>query len=124
MKTGALVICLALIGCVSQFSRKNERYYQEKWCLAHGGQMEVVMPDRTRCDCLTDRHAVEFDFAKKWAEAIGQALNYARQTGKQPGIVIICEKKTDRKKLLRVRLNADFYKLPVRIWSINCGDKN
>jgi len=66
--------------------------YQEKWCTEHGGQVEVVLPDRTRCDCLTETHAIEFDFGKKWAEAIGQALYYAIQTGKKPGIVLILEK--------------------------------
>ena len=39
--------------------------------------MEVVMKDGTRCDILTSTHAIEVDFAKKWAEAIGQSLNYA-----------------------------------------------
>ena len=39
-----------------------EKWYQEKWCQAHGGQVEVVLPDGTRCDCLTDTHAIEFDF--------------------------------------------------------------
>ena len=46
--------------------------------------MEVVMKDGTRCDILTATHAIEVDFAKKWAEAIGQSLNYAMQTGKRP----------------------------------------
>ena len=37
----------------------------------------MTMPDGTRCDILTDTHAIEVDFADKWAEAIGQSLNYA-----------------------------------------------
>ena len=44
--------------------------------------MEVVMKDCTRCDILTATHAIEVDFARKWAEAIGQSLNYAMHTGK------------------------------------------
>ena len=47
------------------------------------------MPDGTRCDILTDTHAIEVDFADKWAEAIGQSLNYAMQTGKKAGIVLV-----------------------------------
>jgi hypothetical protein len=31
--------------------------------------VEVVMKDGTRCDILTATHAIEVDFAKKWAEA-------------------------------------------------------
>ena len=41
------------------------------------------MPDGTRCDILTDTHAIEVDFANKWAQAIGQSLNHAMQTGKK-----------------------------------------
>ena len=26
------------------------------------GQVEVMLPDGTRCDCVTDTHAIEFDF--------------------------------------------------------------
>lgn len=48
-----------------------EKWYQEKWCAEQNGKAEVVLPDRTRCDCLTDKNAIEFDFGKKWAEAIG-----------------------------------------------------
>jgi len=38
-----------------------EKWYQEKWCEEHKGQVEVVLPHGTRCDCLTDTHAIEFD---------------------------------------------------------------
>jgi hypothetical protein len=34
-----------------------EKYYQEKWCAEQSGKTEVVLPDRTRCDCLTKTHA-------------------------------------------------------------------
>jgi hypothetical protein len=30
----------------------------------------VVLPGGTRCDCVTDTHAIEFDFGDNWAEAI------------------------------------------------------
>ena len=36
-------------------------------------------------------YAVEFDFAEKWAEAVGQALYYALKTGKKPAVVLIME---------------------------------
>ena len=47
-----------------------EKWYQVKWCEAQKGQIEVVLKDGTRCDCLTDTHAIEFDFGSQWAEAI------------------------------------------------------
>lgn len=43
----------------------------------------------TRVDCLTDVHAVEFDFCEKWAESIGQALHYGLMTNKKPMVVLI-----------------------------------
>ncbi len=47
--------------------------------------------DYTRVDCLTDVHAVEFDFANKWAESVGQALHYQLMTGKKDMVVLILE---------------------------------
>ena len=64
------------------FGKQSERYYQEKLAREIGGRVEVVMKDGTRCDILTSSYAIEVDFAKKWAEAIGQSLNYAMHTGK------------------------------------------
>ncbi|MEX0598669.1 MAG: hypothetical protein WD512_19455 [Candidatus Paceibacterota bacterium] len=54
-----------------------EKWYQDKYCL---GKIEAMMPDKTRCDCLTDTHAIEFDFGVSWAAAIGQSLHYGFQT--------------------------------------------
>lgn len=51
--------------------------------------MEYENSDYTRVDCLTETHAVEFDFAKKWAESIGQALHYNAMTGKKGKVVLI-----------------------------------
>ncbi len=69
----------------------NERWYQERFCAEVGGKMETILSDQTRPDCLTATRAYEVDFAKKWAEAIGQALHYAQMTGRKPGIVLIIE---------------------------------
>lgn len=75
-----------------------ERYYQEKHCW---GESEYVLPDRTRIDCLTDDYAMEYDFAKKWAESIGQALYYAKVTGKKPAVTLIIRKDKDLRYLDR-----------------------
>ena len=37
------------------------------------------------------KHAIEFDFAEKWAESIGQALHYSFMTGKRAKVVLILE---------------------------------
>lgn len=59
--------------------------------MAHNGIEEFENKDYTRVDCLTDKYAVEFDFANKWAESIGQALHYQRMTGKKAKVVLILE---------------------------------
>lgn len=85
----------------------SEKTYQTQWCKAHNGTMEYRLSDNTRVDCMTDTLAVEFDFANKWAECIGQALYYGRQTKKQPACVLIMENgEKDLKYLYRLRRAA------------------
>lgn len=91
-----------------------EKDYQKTWCSAHCGQQEVILPDKTRVDCLTDTHAIEFDFAHKWAESIGQALYYAQATNKKAGIVLIVENAQKEQKYLdRVKAVAEKYDITV-----------
>ena len=92
-KVSIILLTLLIFSLPVQAKRMyNETYYQELWCSEQKGQMEYVLPDFTRVDCLTEDHAIEFDFANKWAESIGQALHYGMMTGKKPGIVLIIEK--------------------------------
>jgi hypothetical protein len=90
-----------------------EKYYQELWCNSHNGTLEYKLNDSTRVDCLLDDMAVEFDFAPKWAECIGQALYYGKKTNRKPVCVLIMEKpKTDYKYLYRLDYTVkdmDFY---------------
>ena len=92
-----------------------EKYYQEQWCNEQGGEIEHVLSDGTRVDCLTDTHAIEFDFANKWAEAIGQSLHYAAMTGKIPGIVLIIESKKDSKYIIRLVNVIEYHNLPIEV---------
>jgi len=86
---GLYVITLGLHGCNSHPVKKNERYYQTILCKELGGEMEHVLFDKTRVDCLTDDYAIEVDWANKWAEGIGQSLYYASITGKKPSVALI-----------------------------------
>ena len=118
-----LLIILFFIGLFFQAQAQAghlhpEKYYQEKWCRAHGGQAEVTMPDHTRCDCLTETHAIEFDFGNKWAEAIGQSLHYSFQTGKKPGIVLIVEDIKDQKYWIRLNSIIMHFGLGIDTWQI------
>ena len=70
---------------------QQEAYYVNQWCTSDFGRKEAVLWDMTRVDCLAKDYAIEFDFAHKWAESIGQALYYAEVLQKEAGIVLIVE---------------------------------
>lgn len=85
-----------------------EKDYQNVWCGNNLGKTEVILPDRARVDCVTKTHAIEFDFAPKWAESIGQSLYYSKVLNKSAGIVLIVEDKVkDAKYVKRVQTIAD-----------------
>ena len=93
-----------------------EKEYQEQWCRTHMNCIaEYKLPDKTRIDCLTPTHAIEFDFSKKWAEAIGQSLYYALITQRQPGIVLILEDKTNEQRYLQ-RLLTVAKRYGIDVW--------
>jgi hypothetical protein len=94
----------------------KEKEYQNKWCARVGGVTEYRLDDGTRVDCLTNTYAIEFDFAPKWAESIGQALYYSQMTGKQPGVVLIMENEGDGRYL--ERLNTVAAEHNIKVWTI------
>ena len=79
-----------------------ESYYVNQWCTNDFGRKEALLWDMTRVDCLTKDYAVEFDFAKKWAEAVGQSLYYSIMTNKKPAIALIMNNSTDYRYLKRI----------------------
>lgn len=84
-----------------------EAEYQKAWCEKRGGVIEYKLSDKTRVDCLLPNMAVEFDFANKWAECIGQAIYYGRETNRQAACVLIMENgEKDLKYLYRLRRAA------------------
>ena len=115
-----IISVVAIITEISFAKREHlEKWYQEKWCNSHDGTMEVVLEDGSRCDCLTSDYAVEFDFASKWAESIGQALLYSAYTGKRAGIVLIMENpEKDEIFINRINKVIESHDLPIKVWSI------
>lgn len=81
---------------------QTESYYVNQWCTGDFGRKEAVLWDMTRVDCLAKDYAIEFDFAKKWAESIGQSLYYAKMTGKRPAVVLILTSLADYRYVKRV----------------------
>lgn len=114
------ILFLILIFFISSFAYAKkihpEAYYQTKWC-AGKGQTEFELKDLTRVDCLTDTEAVEFDFANKWAECIGQALYYGISTNRTPACALIIEQEKDKRYIERLKTVADKFGIKVYIIS-------
>lgn len=104
--------------------------YSKKWHEAdyvdHNckGELEYILPDRTRVDCLTDTHAIEYDYSHKWAESIGQSLYYSAMTGKKAGIVLIVDPADNGRYLKRLNKAIKDKCLQIDVSVINIHDKN
>ncbi len=94
----------------------NERYYQNELCSKLNGVTEYRLRDATRVDCLTDEYAIEVDWAKKWAEGIGQALYYGLMTDKKPAVALIVGSK-DKRYIKRLKKVTN--KLNIKIFLIH-----
>ena len=108
-----LVLSLLFIGCSHTQKKYNERHYQTLLCDKLDGKMEYVLKDKTRVDCLTDEYAIEVDFAKKWAESIGQSLYYAKVTDKKPAVGFIMNSKKEQRFYKRINLIAKEYEIKI-----------
>ena len=113
-----IILILLFPGILFAGHLHPEKWYQDKWCAENKGQAEVVLADQTRCDCITESNAVEFDFARKWYEAMGQALYYSMLTGKRAGIVLIIESESDLKCFERMKSTIEYFNLPVDYWTV------
>lgn len=107
-----LLLSLLLTGCFTT-KKYYEKHYQIVLCDDLNGEIEFVLQDRTRVDCLTDEYAIEVEFAKKWAESIGQSLFYAKMTDKKPAVGLIMDRDKDKRYLKRLDLIAKEYGIKV-----------
>ena len=112
----AAVVIIAIIAwfVVPAFA-ETERYYQKRFCT--GMKLEVTTQSGSRADCVSDEYAIEVDFSKKWAEAIGQSLHYASELNRKAGIVLVC-KNTLKCAAHGYRLESTIKanKLPITVW--------
>lgn len=116
-----LTILLLSANWVQAKHLHTEKEYQTYWCNAHHGQMEVVYKTKngvSRVDCLTDKYAVEVDFASKQHQCHGQAMEYSALTGKYAMCLLIVETPKDIKYVNKLRSTRDKKKIPLRVWTI------
>ena len=119
MKNISLIFLIILLVNLTADAKHlfKEAEYQNYWCKAHNGITEYNLNDFTRVDCLTENQAVEFDFANKVYERIGQALYYGIKTGKQPACCLIMERGEKDLKYLR-RLRKVAYRKGIATYTI------
>jgi len=103
-----LVIAAAVYGSVCAAEKDYVRHH----CILVGGHIEYRLPDRTRVDCLTADNAIEFDWAYKWGECIGQAMYYGAMTDRRPMCALIVGP-SDQRFIDRIETVAR------RLWSID-----
>lgn len=108
-----IIIFIFSFAPVASAHQYPEKYYQEQWCDKWHGKQEYKLKDNTRVDCLTKNYAVEFDFAPKWAESIGQSLYYSKMTNKKPAVILIIEKPSDWKYYHRLNKIAHDHNITV-----------
>ena len=124
-KPGIILILLLMIlaGCGASQKQilRTEKDYQQAFndSYFHGrARMEVPLK-YGRVDLLSSDYAIEVDRLENYHEAIGQALHYARETGKKPAVAffIADQKPGDLEKLKYVTWLCNTYK--IKVWFIN-----
>lgn len=117
-----LVLMLITSASFSQLSKMRESYYQNGFSIIMKGEKEVVLDDQTRVDIVTDTFAIEVDFAKKWAESIGQSYHYAKKLNKKPGILLIVNGYTDDRFVKILMPHA--IELGITVWLMDYNTDN
>lgn len=120
--TVIIVFIVMALGSFSPFAigdeKINEAWYVKRFCT---GTVEYRLPDAGRVDCLEDEYAIEYDYAKKWSECIGQALEYGRVTKRKAACALILKEKGDFKHYHKMVLNIEHYKLPVSVFIVDAS---
>lgn len=113
------LFCAVILFYASPVQAKpKEKDYQAAFCEPLKGETEHRLSDQTRVDCLTDEYAIEVEFSRKWAEAIGQSLFYSLHTGKKAGIALIINGNKEYKYYIRLNSTIEHFKLPITVWKI------
>lgn len=95
---------------------KNEAWFVDHTC---NGDTEVRLENRSRIDCKEKHYAIEYDWAYKWAECIGQALEYGRMTGLRSACALIIKQPTDMFYVEKMSMVISHYGLPITVFTID-----
>ena len=125
-----VIVFLAWPAKKKQSTPKYKKGTERQFQIAHAeGEIEVTITQgelRVRVDDVTNTHVIEYDFAEKQNEAVGQSLLYAAMDDKlrKAGIVFILKRKSDWKHVEKLKRNIRYNRLKIDVWTItNLKDK-
>jgi len=101
----------------------SETWYNTVIAENYGWQQSVRTPVGTECDIVTEDSAIEIEWARahKSYEALGQALHYADQLAKRPGILFLLrgDDRDERQKIME-RIGPVCVRLGVTVQWYDC----
>lgn len=86
---------LTMVTVADKPVKHNELYWCGVLAKKYHAEQEVRLEGGARCDLVTDKYAIEVDWAHKKFEAIGQSLFYGMKLKKSPAIILLIR---DREK--------------------------
>jgi len=122
-----LMWCVALAaGAVIVTPEDPQPEWRETQWSAHlaqrmGAESEVILPDRSRADIMTETTAYEVEWSDKKGESVYQALSYMLEGNKESaGIILLCrgDWQKDRLQLARVVAYLQGHGVPIRMETI------
>ncbi len=117
--TGLLSLFLALLSLSASTSVEPVAHYQAIAAKLLNAQAEQTLGDQTRYEMVSATHAIEIDWDDKWDELLGHSLNYAFETGKRAGMILITNDVDDTTELMQLSALLRLYDLPVTLWVID-----
>ena len=99
-------------------SLKNEAEYKKEWCAKYNGEVDYKTQETNTVDCITDTHAIEFEYGKNWNTAIRKSRQQSMSVGKTPGVVLILENSKDEEYLYKLREVNEKRRLGIKIWTV------
>jgi len=69
---------------------------------------------------LNDEYAIEVEWPRKWAEAIGQSLYYAAVTNRKPAIILLIkDKRSESRYIYRLQTVAAKHNIKIYLEEIS-----
>jgi len=121
-----IFVFIALSLLLPAKKRKHlEKYYQQWWASCRGGSITNRLSNGRKPDIIFGEYVIEVDFADKYPEALGQALQYSQMTKMKAGIVLIVEDMEKQGRCVKELEDIIWYHClygKVTVWVINATD--